>query len=277
MSHLNNRIILFFTVMFLGPTSAWAGAVLFIYPTLIMFEGNDRSATITLINRGDAIGTFETSWSELSMTPEGGLIKVEGDPPPWSIQPFVRYSPRRVTLGPSESQVIKIALKRGMEASEGEYHSHFRVLTLNVEDLEDQNTEDTKPPDTDAAVTITARSAVAVPIIWRNSQAAPGATIESVNIDADTNQLTVDVLRHGNVSVRGYLHVLGDTVDGEGVPLAEPMPLVIYPNLETRAVAITLNEGITADALAQKTEVVYATDANVVNQKNTLASYPFVP
>jgi len=35
--------------------------VLFIYPTLAMFEGKDRSATITLTNRGDAAGTFETS------------------------------------------------------------------------------------------------------------------------------------------------------------------------------------------------------------------------
>lgn len=277
MLHLNIRALFLLVVMVLGPTTVWAGAVLFIYPTLVMFEGNNRSATITLINRGDAIGTFETSWSELSMTSEGVLVKFEGDPPPWSVQPYVRYSPRRVRLEPSESQVIKIALRRGMDVPEGEYHSHFRVLTLNVEDLEDGSMEAPDAPDTDAAVTITARSAVAIPIIWRNSQSSPGATIESVSIDRDTNQLTVDVRRQGSLSVRGYLHVLGDTADGERAALAEPVPLVIYPSLEKRAMAITLNEGITADALEKNTVVVFSTNTDDVSQETTLASYPIVP
>jgi len=276
MLHLNSRILLLLAVMFLGSTTGWAGAVLFIYPTLVMFEGNSRSATITLTNRGDATGTFETSWSELTMTPEGGLLKIEGDAP-WSVQPYVRYSPRRVTLEPSESQVIKIALRRGMAAPEGEYHSHFRVLTLNSEDLVDESEEAAAPPNTDSAVTITARSAVAIPIIWRNSNASPGATIEAVNIDRDTNQLTVDVRRHGNISVRGYLHVLGEMPDGTEGALAEPVPLVIYPSLETRAIAITLNEGITADMLAKNTQVVYATDMDVVSQDTILASYSIEP
>ena len=262
--------------MCFGPTTGWAGAVLFIYPTLVMFEGNSRSATITLTNRGDANGTFETSWSELTMTPEGGLLKVEGDVP-WSVQPYVRYSPRRVTLEPSESQVIKIALRRGMEAPEGEYHSHFRVLTLNSEDLVDESDQAAEPRQSDSAVTITARSAVAIPIIWRNSRASPGATIEAVNIDRDTNQLTVDVRRHGNLSVRGYLHVLGELPDGTEGALAEPVPLVIYPSLESRAIAITLIDGITVDALAKNTQVVYATDMDVVSQDTILASYPIGP
>ena len=262
--------------MCFGPATGWAGAVLFIYPTLVMFEGNSRSATITLTNRGDANGTFETSWSELTMTPEGGLLKVEGDVP-WSVQPYVRYSPRRVTLEPSESQVIKIALRRGMEVPEGEYHSHFRVLTLNSEDLVDESDQAAEPRQSDSAVTITARSAVAIPIIWRNSRASPGATIEAVNIDRDTNQLTVDVRRHGNLSVRGYLHVLGELPDGTEGALAEPVPLVIYPSLESRAIAITLIDGITVDALAKNTQVVYATDMDVVSQDTILASYPIGP
>jgi P pilus assembly chaperone PapD len=283
MLHIDSRILILLVVFSFGPVTTWAGAVLFIYPTLVMFEGNSRSATITLTNRGDANGTFETSWSELTMTPEGGLLRVEGDVP-WSVQPYVRYSPRRVTLEPAESQVIKIALRRDMEAPEGEYHSHFRVLTLNSEDLADESEdpaneseEAAAPPTSDSAVTITARSAVAIPIIWRNSKVSPGATIEAVNVNRDTNQLTVDVRRHGNVSVRGYLHVLGEMPDGTEGALAEPVPLVIYPSLETRAIAITLNEGITAETLASNTQVVYATDMDVVSDETILASYPIEP
>jgi P pilus assembly chaperone PapD len=262
--------------MLLGPAQAWAGAVLLIYPTMIMFEGNERSATITLKNTGDAIGTFETSWSELAMTDEGGLIKVDGETP-WSIQPYVRYSPRRVTLEPSGSQVIKIALRRDQEAPEGEYYSHFKVLTLNSQDLPGESNTETEPEETETAVKITARAAVAIPIIWRNSQSSSTATIESVSIDRDTNQLMVDVRRRGKLSVRGYLHVLGKTSDGEDGPLAESVPLIIYPNLDSRTIAITLNKDITAAMLADSAEVVYATDFEVIDENTTLASYPIVP
>ena len=261
--------------MLLGPAYAWGGAVLFIYPTLIMFDGNERSATITLTNRGDAIGTFETSWTEHEMTAEGGLVKVQGDAP-WSVQPYVRYSPRRVTLEPSESQVIKIALRRDQEAPEGEYYSHFKVLTLNSQNLLDETNEAVEPKS-DAAVTITARSAVAIPIIWRNSRAAQSAAIESVVIDSEANQLRVDVRRMGKLSVRGFLHVLGEAPDGTSGALAEPVPLVIYPGLERRSVAITLNEDTTTEALAQNAEVVYSSDFDVVSEKTTLANYPIVP
>jgi P pilus assembly chaperone PapD len=271
----NNRVLML-TVMLLGPAHAWAGAVLFIYPTLIMFEGNERSATITLTNRGDAIGTFETSWSELTMSDEGGLIKVDGETP-WSIQPYVRYSPRRVTLEPSQSQVIKIALRRDREALEGEYYSHFKVLTLNTQALVDETNAEIQPEETESAVRITARAAVAIPIIWRNSQSSPGATIESVKFDPETNQLTVDIRRSGKLSVRGYVHVIGKTPDGEDGPLAEPVPLIIYPSIDSRAMAITLSEDISAAALADNAKVIYATDLDVIDENTTLASYPIVP
>ncbi len=87
--------------MSLVPSLAQAGAVLFIHPTLVLFEDNERSATITLSNRGDQTGTFEMSWTDMTMNADGGLVKYEGEAP-WSLQSYVRYSPRRVTLEPLE-------------------------------------------------------------------------------------------------------------------------------------------------------------------------------
>jgi hypothetical protein len=160
---------------------------------------------------------------------------------------------------------------------EGEYYSHFKVLTLNTEDMADDSKDAVEAPQSSSAVKITARSAVAIPIIWRNSGASPRATIESVDVDPDANQITVDVRRHGKLSVRGYLHVIGNGPEGTRSALAEPVPLVIYPSLENRTTAITLNEGLTAGALTENTEVILTSDLNVVNQDTILASYPVVP
>jgi len=267
-------ILLLTAIMSLLPTLAQAAAVLFIHPTLVMFEGNTRSATITLSNRGDQTGTFEMSWLDMAMTPEGGLVKNEG-PTPWSIQSYVRYSPRRVTLAPLESQVIRIAVRRGLDVPEGEYYSHFRVLTLNSEDPLAPKADADEA--TGAAVVIEARSAVAVPIVWRNSRDSSSASIEAVRIDQDTNQLSVDVLRHGQLSVRGFLHVFETAADGSRSPLAQPVPLVIYPNLDARTIAIELNDGVMASSLKSGSKVFYSTDLELSDRSIVIDSYPIVP
>jgi len=268
-------IVLSLMVASLSPASARADAVLFIYPTLVMFEENQRSAEVTLANRGDQTGTFEMSWSDLTMTSGGGLVKHEGQAP-WSVQPYVRYSPRRVTLAPSESQIIKIALRPGQNIPAGEYYSHFRVLTLNSENLSPEN-PDADEPGAAAAVAIEARTAVAIPIIWRNSPTTSSASIESVRMDRDANRLTVDVRRHGQLSVRGYLHVFETAPDGTRSFLAETVPLVIYPSLDARTTAIELKDGVLAHSLPRGTEVSFSPDLEITDRSIVFASHLIVP
>jgi len=268
-------MLLLLAVMSLVPSPAKADAVLFIYPTAVMFEGNRRSAEVTVTNRGDQTGTFEMSWSDMKMRPEGGLTQYEGQSP-WSLQPFVRYSPRRVTLEPAESQVVKIGLRRGQDVPEGEYYSHFRVLTLNSEDPSAGEADADKPVSV-AGVMINARPAIAIPIIWRNSRATSSASIESVRIDQGANELTVAVHRDGQLSVRGYLHVFETAPDGTRSFLAEPVPLVIYPNLEARTMVIALNNDVIAGSLPRGTEVWYSSDPEITAQSIVFASYPIVP
>ena len=263
------------TVAFLFPALARADAVLFIYPTLIIFEGNQRSVEVTIANRGDQVGTFETSWSDLTMAPDGALVKHEGLVP-WSVQPHLRYSPRRVTLAPSESQVIKIALRNEPDAPEGEYFSHLRVLTINSEDPV-ADTARTGAPEPTSGISIEARTAVAIPVIWRNSHATPSASIESVSVDEELNQINIDVRRTGPLSVRGYLHVVELLPNGTQTALSEPLPLVIYANLDTRTTAVTLNEGVMAERLPANTRVVYSPDLELLDRSITLASYPISP
>ena len=269
------RILLLLATISLVPALAKAAAVLFIYPTLIVFEGNQRSAAITITNRGDETGTFEMSWTDMTMTPEGGLIKHDGEAP-WSVQNYVRYSPRRVTLAPAESQVIRVAVRRGLDIPEGEYYSHFRVLTLNSEDL----TAPVSEADEDAtasSIVIEARSAVAIPIVWRNSAASPDASIEAVQIDSAANKISVDVRRHGRLSVRGYLHVFEKSADGGRNALAEPVPLVIYPSIDARTMDIELNDGVIAANLSGGTEVYYSPDLEMSDQSVVIDSYAIVP
>lgn len=259
-----------FAISCLVPVQGWAGAVLLIHPTLVIFEDNQRSATVHLTNHGDLTGTFEIGWVEFAMTPEGGLKKLD-TPPPWSLQPYVRYSPRRVTLGPGDSQIVKVALRRKAEVAEGEYHSHFRVLTLNEEEAVDD--EEAQDLSRATSIRVKARPAVAIPVIWRNSQAAPAAAIDSAEMDRGTNQLIVEVRRIGVVSVRGYLHVVRSAADGKRNALADPMPLIIYPSLDRRVISVPLHADLAANVLDSGIEVIYAPDIEITDSKPMLASY----
>ncbi len=273
--HLISPILLLLAVISLAPVPAKADAVLFIFPTVVMFEDNQRSAEVTLTNRGDQTGIFEMSWSDMKMRPEGGLTRYEGQAP-WSLQPYVRYSPRRVTLAPSESQIVKIGLRRGQDVPEGEYYSHFRVLVLKSEDPS-VGEADADEPAALTGVMINARPAIAIPIIWRNSQATSSASIESVSINQGANELTVAVRRDGPLSVRGYLHVFETAPDGTRRFLAETAPLVIYPSLEVRTTTIELNDDVIAGSLPRGTEVWYSSDVDITAQSIVFATYPIVP
>jgi P pilus assembly chaperone PapD len=256
-------------LLVLLPGSGWSGAVLLIYPTEIVFDGRDRSAEVTLTNRGDAIGTFETSWMEMGMRPEGVLQKRESDE--WSIQPYVRYSPRRVTLDPGESQIIKIALRPDSSAAEGEYYTHMRILTLNEEDL--ATFEDDQASPEQVGVAVKARSAIAIPVIWRNSASEPEVAIDTAEFDAESDQVAVTVRRAGRLSARAYLHVVDRRGDGTVGPIGGPIQVVIYPNLETRDVRIPINEKVDLSGAAR---VVLSTDELITDQ-TTLASVPLTP
>ncbi len=271
--HISSPNLLLLAVIALAPTLARAGAVLLLYPTEIVFEGNERSMEITLSNRGDQTGTYEMGWTHMTMTPEGGLVKHEGEVS-WSVQPFVRYSPRRVTLEPAQSQVIKIALRRGQDVPEGEYYAHFKVLTLRSEDPSGTDENADEPA---AAFSITARSAVAIPVIWRNSRDRPSASIESVSIDNETNKLSVHVRRHGLLSVRGFLHLLESAPDGSRSSIAEPVLLVIYPSIDTRVTTIEPNDGVRVDSLPRGTNLYYSPDLTINDRSILFASYPIVP
>jgi len=241
-------------VALIGAGSLHAEASLFIYPTLVMFERNVSSAEVTISNRGDEAGTFEIDWAHMSMTEEGGLVS-HSEPVSWAVQPFVRYSPRRVTLAPSESQVIKIALRRDGSTAEGEYYSHMRVITINSEAPGIGTGDESEDVP---GVNITARTAIAIPVVWRNSGAEPDAEIESVSVADDGIELAV--LRNGPLSVRGFVHVVDIADDGMITTFVEPMPLVIYPTADRRHVAVPFDEGVSPAALPDSAVVVLSPD-----------------
>jgi len=226
----------------LSDSTAADGAGLFISANELIFDRNTRSHSLHITNRGNRTGVYTMSWIDHTMTEEGRLLAwKEPSQSPWSLQPYIRFSPRRVTLRPGESQRIRIALKSNRSEFEGgELFSHLRVLTLN-NNLEATTSPNKNTAEVSPGIEIKTRSAINIPVVWRKTSAQPKATI---TLNSRTNMsLTLNIRRIGQVSNRGFLHVM-HRFGGVSKALTNTSPFVIYANIENRTTTLNFDAAL---------------------------------
>lgn len=108
--------------------SSVSEAVLYIDPTRLVFDGRTRSGTLTFLNQNTETTTYRLFWRDMRQDKEGKFVLMkEGEDVPWSARQILRYSPRQVTLGPQESQIVRFALRKPKGLKEGEYRSHLVI------------------------------------------------------------------------------------------------------------------------------------------------------
>lgn len=115
------------------PAPAAEGGVggLLIAPTRVELAPRQRSAELTLMNRGSKAGTYRLELVEKRMTDDGQLVAVPaGEPAPLSAASMVRFSPRQVQLAPGASQKVRLLARRPAGLPPGEYRSHLLIQTL---------------------------------------------------------------------------------------------------------------------------------------------------
>ncbi len=222
-------------------------ASLFLTSQSLIFYDKSRSQSVHVVNRGNRTGVFAIRWVDHTMTEEGRLFTWEEPAQsPFSLQPYIRYSPRRVTLKPGESQLIRIALKKPIDqVPVGEYFSHLNVVTLNKNVEESirryESSSASGKANKTSSIQIVARTGISIPVVWRHTDEKPGATVEVINLDKERSLLDLNVGRTGIVSTRGFIHVVHSR-GGREERIMQPHPLVIYPNIKERRVQLTLGE-----------------------------------
>lgn len=227
------------------PAVAPAGSGLLVTPTRLVFEGRKRSAELTLINRSDETATYRIAFREMEMTREGGLEIVEGEEPPWSAERLIRYSPRQVTLGPHETQTVRLQLRLPAELADGEYRSHLELRYVPPP----SEAAARKPPTEEAAefqVRLVPLYGVALPIIVRRGDPVAEVSLEDVELiagsDGEPDQLRLVIRRQGDRSVYGDLSV---SVSGAGEgrrEIGRVRGLGVYTSNPARDVAIPLDQ-----------------------------------
>ena len=223
-----------------------AVADLMINPTRIVFDKNQRSAQIDVINDGTTPATYRLNVVNRRMTENGEFqpITVPGPGDQLAGQMFV-FSPRQIVLQPGTQQLVRIALRKPAELVPGEYRSHLTFDKVADPGLTNAIESQLKPGSNEVGVTIAALIGVSIPIIVRHGETDASVTLTEVSIEKPKGPGQPGVVallmnRAGNRSVYGDLSATFKPASGAEQIVAQAGGVSVYVPNVLRRVKLTL-------------------------------------
>ncbi len=264
--HLFRRIAITALTIFITTTATTAyakKAQLLLFPTRIVLERGERSATVSIKNSGDGIGAYKVEIVDMIMPEEGAVREVKPEEKdPYSLLAMTRVSPRRITLKPGESQNVRLLLRFPKNLEDGEYRSHFKV-TLVDDDVE--KTSEQTQHSQNVAISIKPRLALIIPVILRHGQTAFTTDIKHTELIYQTIKgkatpepfLNVDFALSGNRSSMGNIEVTHVDPSGKSTILKSLPGVAIYRGTPLKKLSLPLSVPAGVNLKAGKIMVTY--------------------
>lgn len=234
-----------------GAAAAQVGADLNISPRRVTFDERDRSASIYVFNQGDAPATYTIDLVDRVMQPDGQIVlaaDLTESPLGRSASDFIQYTPRRVTLQPRESQVVRVRVRPPASGTAHEYRTHLTVTALPPETAGFTVDQAAAAGDEDISFQVIALFSVSIPLILREGMIDARAGVESVSRmpateTAPNGAIQLDLVRLGANSVYGDVEVYV----GSG-PQARLVTAIrgvaVYPEITRRTVIAPFAEPV---------------------------------
>lgn len=242
--------LLLVSLIGLMPGRAWAD--LMINPTRIVFDKNQRSAQIDVINDGTTPATYRLNIVNRRMTETGEFQPItEPGPGDQFAGQMLVFSPRQIVLQPGTQQLVRIALRKPAELAPGEYRSHLSFDKVADPTLTNAIESQVKPGGNEVGVTIAALIGVSIPIIVRHGETDALVTLTEVSIEkprapGQPGVVALHMNRTGNRSVYGDLTATFKTASGAEQVVAQAGGVSVYVPNALRRVRLTLQTPVGA-------------------------------
>jgi len=203
-------------------------AELSINPHRLILEESDRSATVTLLNRGADLETYRIYWVYRRMTDGLGVEDAASadEVGVADAAAIIRYAPRQVTLLPGQSQTVRLLVRRPADLAEGEYRAH--LMFRREPNLVTNHTTG----GNELSLSVHVAYGITIPVIVRHGNAALTTAEMQGELDPSGATLRVSLLRRGTHSLYGHLQAL-HIVDGVATILATVPNLAIYSEIDS--------------------------------------------
>jgi hypothetical protein len=237
-------------VMFLclAPSLTYAKQAQFLlYPTRLVLENGERTASVSLKNNGDATGTYRAEMVEMIMSETTITEGAPDEETPFSAKKLIRISPRSITLAPGEEQNIRLVLRVPSNTEDGEYRSHLKV-TMTDDNVEPVVNDEATAGQKGVAISIKPRLALVIPVIIRHGQTNYKITVANAKLHYEKDEtgknlpyVDVTLLREGNRSSMGDIDVNYINEAGKSFLVKHLAGIPVYRPTERRTVTMQLD------------------------------------
>lgn len=240
-----HRLTLFVLLLFLPVSHALAELML--YPTRIVFAGNQRAAQLELINNGTESATYRISLVNRRMSETGAFSEIDAPLPGEQFaEDLLRYSPRQVTLAPGAGQAVRIMVRKPANLATGEYRSH--MLFAKQPDPKGRTSVESSSDaaaDNEIGIMLTALVGASIPVIVRHGNTDASVALSHLDLrrPADKAPVLAFVMeRSGNQSVYGDLTISFTPHSGSEQVIARANGVAVYTPNPLRRASITLGQ-----------------------------------
>jgi hypothetical protein len=241
-AHIRCLLVVFFTIT--ASFNALAFGQLMVSPTRIVFEGNERSKQISVINNGSETGRFRISFVRRNMNADGKIIEVDKNEPGMYSDEMVRFSPRLVTLEPGQSQIVRLMLRKKSGTADGEYRSHMLFQSLpdaTASDVKDLSSEQTD----ELSVTLIPVVGITIPVIVRQGKLNSKISLSDFELTQGNtvkaqSVLSLKINREGTQSAYGDFRVYFTPKGGTPVIIGRINGVAVYTSTASRTLDIKL-------------------------------------
>ncbi len=206
-----------------APAGAQGFGDLVVSPTRVELQGRDRSATVTLTNRGSESALFRISLVAMAMDDKGQLNTVEKAPDGMlTAESLIRYAPRQVNIPPGGTQTVRLVVRKPADLAAGEYRSHMFFRAVPPEDA--GRAVDEQANQSGISVRLTPIFGITIPVIVRHGELDLKVGMSGFAVVTDketkTKKLAFELSRTGKQSAYGDINV-------EYLPAGGGSPVVV--------------------------------------------------
>lgn len=217
---------------------------LMVSPTRVVFEGNERTKQINVINNGAETGRFRISFVRRNMNSEGNIKEIDKDEPGMYSDGMVRFSPRQVTLEPGQSQTVRLLLRKKSGITDGEYRSHMMFQSLpdpaasDISNLAGSQKEK-------LTISLIPVVGITIPVIVRQGNLDTKISLSDFEIKQGNSVkaqsiLSLKINREGTKSAYGDFNVYFTPKNGAPITIGKINGVAVYTSTTSRNLEIKL-------------------------------------
>ena len=244
--------LLFVIIALLAQSNrAYAQSDLLVAPTRLVING-PANGEVVVSNSGARSSTYRVSLVLRRMNGEGLLQQVEeadASPSEQAALQMITFAPRKVILGPGQSQTVRIGIRPSPDVASGEYRAHLLFRAIPDSTPAPATPESGPAPATSGAadgmsIALTPIFGVTIPVIARIGGVTSEVQLLSAQVDKNAGQsgLRLEIGRVGAGSVYGNVEV---SAKGSTKPLVSVKGIAVYPEIASRSVFIPVSDQLT--------------------------------